>query len=135
MSLLVLITGTEIWAVEQAGQALQQRGHRVVRLDERPARRVGTGAVADGDLWTVDGTPVDVVVTVRAHPVPRVVRAEQDVAKAQLAGVPVIVAGATMAHPFGDEVVAHEGLDGLAPAVERAAADGRPYRRGTLSTA
>jgi hypothetical protein len=131
MSALVLITGTEIWAVEQVAQALRRQGHRVVRLDERPERRPDG---ADGS-WTVDGTPVDLVLTVRAHPVTRVVRAEQAVARAQLAGVPVLVAGATMAHPFGDEVDTHEGLDGLAAAVERAVGARRPHRRRTLSRA
>lgn len=101
MSLLVLITGTEGWAIERVEHALADRGHEVVPLGDRPA----SGA--------------DVVVTVRAHPVPNAVRSEHGVAEALAAGVPLVVAGATMVHPFtGQASLEHEGLDGLADAVE-----------------
>lgn len=101
MSLLVLITGTEGWAIEQVEQALAARGHVVGRLEERGP------------------TPADVVVTVRAHPVPNAVRAERGVAEAVAAGVPLVVVGATVVHPFGDDVaLAHEGLEGVVDAVE-----------------
>lgn len=104
--LQVLVTGTEGWAVEQAAGDLVRRGHRVVR-----------------DHAEVDGS--DVVVTVRAHPLPHVARPERCVADAVAAGVPVVVAGAAVAHPFGERAVhAHHGLDGLADAVESLAALG-----------
>ncbi len=98
--LQVLVTGTEGWAVEQAAGDLVRRGHRVVR-----------------EVGDLDGA--DVVVTVRAHPLPHVARPERCVADAVAAGVGVVVAGAAVAHPFGERAVhAHHGLDGLADAVE-----------------
>lgn len=104
--LQVLVTGTEGWAVEQAADDLERRGHRVVR--------------EAGDL---DGS--DVVVTVRGHPLPHVARPERCVTDAVAAGVPVVVAGAAVAHPFGERAVhAHHGLDGLADAVESMAVRG-----------
>lgn len=104
--LQVLITGTEGWAVEQAAGDLVRRGHRVVREPD--------------DLHVAD-----VVVTVRAHPLPHVARPERCVTDAVAAGVPVVVAGAAVAHPFGERAVhAHHGLDGLVDAVETMAGRG-----------
>ena len=104
--LQVLVTGTEGWAVEQAAGDLVRRGHRVVR-----------------EVGDLDGS--DVVVTVRAHPLPHVARPERCVTDAVAAGLPVVVAGAAAAHPFGERAVhAHHGLDGLADVVESMAVRG-----------
>jgi hypothetical protein len=120
----VLLVGTNQWSLDAAVGALVAAGHRVLRCTEsdepsfpcKGLRVPGTCPVEVG---------VDVVVTVRAQPRARVTEREFGVICARREGVPLVVAGRTLFHPFDDlapEVLQGAGaLDELAHACERAA--------------
>ena len=118
----VLVTGTEGWAVGHAAQLLRDAGFTVATChDEGAPLFPCRGLTGDGRCPIDDG--VNVVLTVRPHPLPQLTRREVGVICGLRAGLPLVVAGSTVLHPFADhatEVV--EGLDGadLAAACERA---------------
>lgn len=119
----ILVTGTEGWAVDHTARALGAAGFTVGTCHDEgspvfPCRGLG----GDGRCPIDDG--VDLVVTVRAHPLPQPTRREVGVICGLRAGLPLVVAGSTVLNPFADHATAVvEGLDGdeLVAACERAA--------------
>ena len=95
----VILTGTEGWAIDQVGRDLRGRGHDVLLCngpDDVVFSCIG--------LSTERSCPIergaDVIVTIRAHPIPQPTRREVAITCAVLRGVPLVVAGSTVLNPF-----------------------------------
>lgn len=118
----VLITGTEGWAIDQVEGALRRAGDVVLECHEQDGPTFPCVGLAGGTCPLDQG--VEVVLAVRARPLPQPTRREAVITCALREGVPLVVAGATVLNPFGDH--AAEVVEGLDPdeidaAVERAA--------------
>ncbi|MBL8774567.1 MAG: hypothetical protein JNK12_01495 [Acidimicrobiales bacterium] len=123
----VLVVGTEAWAIDSVERALQHAGHEVVRC---PIPPTGPGCpTLDGDTC---GLPrLDLVCSVRARPLDRVLRSEQAVVCALRRGAPLILAGSAASSPFACFATTSVDLDGdVVGACEAAAAAG-PVIRST----
>ena len=109
-ALHVLVVGTEAWAMDRAVRALQQAGHQVVHcpLTEHAD---ATCAVFDGERCDLD-QHLDVVLSVRARPLDRVVRPEYGPACALRRGVPLVLAGRGTSSPFARFATSSVDLDG-----------------------
>ena len=117
----VLVVGTEAWAIDSVERALQHAGHEVVHC---PIPPTGPGCpTLDGDSC---GLPrLDLVCSVRARPLDRVLRSEQAVVCALRRGAPLILAGSAASSPFACFATASVDLDGdVVGACEAAAATG-----------
>lgn len=106
----VMITGTEGWAIDQIDHALRSAGHTVMHCHV-PGEPTFPCVGLQGGRCPLDGD-AEVVLTVRARPLPQPVRREGVVTCGLRAGLPLVVAGSTVLNPFANhasEVV--EGLD------------------------
>lgn len=106
----ILVVGTEAWAIDRAERALQHAGHEVVRCPAagRPGQECG---VLDGTACDLDHR-LDVVLSVRAHPLAHVVRSEYGAVCALRRGVPLVLAGSGASSPFACLASAVLDLDG-----------------------
>ncbi|MGZ4681441.1 MAG: hypothetical protein ACXWCM_13885 [Acidimicrobiales bacterium] len=124
----VILTGTEGWAIDSVGRDLRQRGHEV-RLCSEPDAAVFpcVGLSATAACPIDDGA--EVIVTVRAHPIPEPTRREVSITCALLRGLPLVVAGSTVLNPFASIASAVvEGYEGIEAAC-RTVVDGRDRAR------
>lgn len=123
----VLVVGTEGWAVDRAMRALQHAGHVVVRCPQMELSPSGC-AVLDGTACDLDDR-LDVVLSVRAHPLSRVMASEYGVVCALRRGVPLVLAGSAHHSPFAPWAVTSTDIDGdLVDACVRAASSGKGGR-------
>lgn len=105
----ILLTGTEAWAIEAAQRELELGGHEVV-VSNDPLLSANPGACLAEQL-----KPLDLAITVRAHPLVNVTRREACLDEAFAAGLPVMVAGSIAPNPFHSLApILHPGLDGIA---------------------
>lgn len=109
-ALHVLVVGTEAWAMDRAVRALQQAGHEVLRCPAADDPGLECG-VLDGDACDLDGR-LDVVLSVRAHPLARVIRSEYGAVCALRRGVPLVLAGSGASSPFALFAMTSVDLDG-----------------------
>lgn len=118
----VLVVGTEAWAIDSVERALQHAGHEVVHCPIPP-----TGPACptlDGDTCGLS-PDLDLVCSVRARPLDRVLRSEQAVVCALRRGAPLLLAGSAASSPFACFATASVDLDGdVVGACETAAASG-----------
>lgn len=117
----VLVIGSDRHAAEGAIRTLHDAGHDVVRCHDADEPPFPCKALTSGCPLDV-GDPMDVALVVREHPWPRPTVHESGVPCAVRAGIPLVVAGKTMLHPYeqwADEVV--HGDRGLVEACEQAA--------------
>ena len=96
----VLVVGTDDWAIEQSATELEAEGCRVLRCHEPGDPAFPCNALLEGRTCPLD-EGFDVVVTVRARPLPEPSRAEMGVVCALHAGKPLVVAGVASERPFG----------------------------------
>lgn len=107
----ILITGTEGWAIDQVEGALRRRGDEVLQCHEPDGPTFPCVGLAGGTCPLDRG--VEVVLDVRARPLPQPTRREAVVTCGLREGVPLVVAGSTVLNPFaGHTATAVEGLDG-----------------------
>lgn len=122
----VLVVGTEAWAIDSVERALQRAGHVVLRCpvgrdDPACPSLDGTGCGLDDRL--------DLVCSVRARPLDRVLRAEHAVLCGLRRGAPLLLAGSAASSPFACFATAAVDLDGdVVGACEAAAASGPVVR-------
>ncbi len=109
-ALHVLVVGTEAWAIDRAERALQQAGHEVVRCPAAGRGELACG-VLDGTACDLDHR-LDVVLSVRAHPLAHVVRSEYGAVCALRRGVPLVLAGSGASSPFAGFASTMLDLDG-----------------------
>lgn len=128
----VLVVGTEAWAMDRAVRALQHAGHRVVQCPAAEWADDGC-EVLDGSTCELDDH-LDVVLSVRARPLDRVVRSEYGAVCALRRGVPLVVAGSAASSPFAAFAVSDVDLDGdvVAACVGAAASGPRPLPQAAL---
>jgi hypothetical protein len=116
----IVLTGTEEWAIDQVRRSLLHAGHDVRSCYDVDAGSACNAGTRCGVCPATE--PVDVIVAVRAHPLPNLTRREQATACPMLAGVPLVVAGSTVLNPFGSRANRLvEGLDGVEEACLAAA--------------
>lgn len=109
--LTVIVAGTDVWVIALVAGDLERRGHNVLRCHDPEGPSFPCVGLAADSACPVD-TGADVIVTARAHPIPQPARREVAVTCAVRGGVPLIVAGNTILHPFGSVVTAVvEGFD------------------------
>ncbi len=118
----VLVVGTEAWAIDSVERALQHAGHVVLRCPV--GRDDPTCPAVDGTACGLDGH-LDLVCSVRARPLDRVLLAEHAVLCALRRGAPLLLAGSAASSPFACFATASVDLDGaVIRACEAAAASG-----------
>lgn len=100
VAMRMILTGTEGWAIDQVGRGLRGRGHDVLLCSEPEAAVFPCVGLSPHHACPIEGG-ADVIVTIRAHPVPQPTRREVSITCAVLRGVPLVVAGSTILHPFG----------------------------------
>ena len=121
----VLVVGTEAWAIDSVERALQHAGHEVVHCPIPPTGP--TCPTLDGD--TCGLSRLDLVCSVRARPLDRVLRSAQAVVCALRRGAPLLLAGSAASSPFACFATAAVDLDGdVVGACEAAAAAGPVIR-------
>lgn len=125
MCVQIVMTGTEQYAIDDVRRTLQAAGHDVLSCfsDTAPGHScvgLGEDVVAGGsgghpcDVACPATCAAEVIVAVRAHPVPHLTRQERIVNCPLLSDVPVVVAGSTILNPFGDRAAALiEGYDDI----------------------
>jgi hypothetical protein len=121
--LRVLVLESERGAADAAIDELARAGHEVARCHEPGAPAFPCGALADDPYCPVRDEIVDVAVTVRNRPRSQPAPHEDGVTCALEHHIPLVVAGHTVLNPFetwAAEVI--DGIDGVVPASERAAA-------------
>ena len=96
----VLVVGTDDWAIEQSATELEAAGCGVLRCHEPGEPAFPCNALIEGRTCPLDAG-FDVVVTVRARPLPEPSKAEMGVVCALHAGKPLVVAGMGAERPFG----------------------------------
>jgi hypothetical protein len=96
----VLVVGTDDWAIEQSATELEAEGYGVLRCHEPGEPAFPCNALLEGRTCPLE-VGFDVVVTVRARPLPEPSRAEMGVVCALHAGKPLVVAGVASERPFG----------------------------------
>jgi len=118
----VLVVGTEAWAMDSVERALQHAGHEVVGC---PLPSSGpTCPALDGTACDLD-TRLDLVCSVRAHPLDRVLRSEHAAVCALRRRAPLLLAGSAASSPFACFATASVDLDAdVVAACEAAAASG-----------
>ena len=95
----VILTGTEGWAIDQVGRDLRSRGHDVLLCSEPDAAVFPCIGLSPAQACPIeDGA--EVILTVRAHPIPEPTRREVAITCALLRGLPLVVAGSTVLNPF-----------------------------------
>jgi hypothetical protein len=123
----VIISGTDGWAMARAQRELTAAGHEVLTCHEDGAPAFPCVGLR-GAPCPVE-QDVDVVLTVRAHPLPHPARREIAVTCALHHGIPLVVAGQTALNPFeGFATVITDGVDEIVPACLLAAGLGSPGR-------
>ncbi len=122
----VLVVGTEAWAIDSVERALQHAGHVVLRCPV--GRDDPTCPALDGTACGLDER-LDLVCSVRARPLDRVLRAEHAVLCGLRRGAPLLLAGSAASSPFACFATASVDLDGdVVGACEAAAASGPVVR-------
>lgn len=122
----VLVLESEPGAADLAIDDLVAAGHRVHRCHDRGEPAFPCSALADPDACPLEQAPIDVAVTVRAHPRSSPSPYEDGVTCAIRRHVPLVVAGRTVLHPFEPFAAATTDLEHLVEAVEDVAADDLP---------
>lgn len=123
----VLVVGTEAWAIDSVERALQHAGHQVLRC---PVADPGASPCdpLDGVACGLDDR-LDLVCSVRARPLERVLLAEHGVVCALRRGAPLLLAGSAASSPFACFASASVDLDGdVVAACEATAASGPVMR-------
>ena len=120
----VLVLESDPGAAATAVEQLEAAGHRVVRCHE-PGTAAFPCAGLDVGGCPLDGEPVDVALTVRAHPHSRPTPLEDGVTCALRHKVPVVVSGRTLLDPF-ERYGAESADDDVVEACEAAADAVRP---------
>jgi hypothetical protein len=119
----VLIMETDRHAADDAVRQLEAAGHEVVRCHERGAAAFPCNALEAAGCPFERGAPIDVALTVRAHPHPRPSAYEDGVTCALQRFVPLVVAGNAALSPFDRWTTAiGDGGAGVVAACEQAAA-------------
>ena len=113
----VLVLESDPGAASAAVAQLEAAGHRVVRCHEAGDNPFPCAGLA-GEC-PLEASPVDVALTVRAHPHSRPTPLEDGVTCALRHRVPVVVAGRTMLDPF-EQFGAEEAADDVVEACEEA---------------
>lgn len=109
----VILTGTEGWAIDGVARDLRQRGHDVLLCSEPDAAVFPCIGLSETAACPIDDG-AEVIVTVRAHPIPEPTRREVSITCALLRGLPLVVAGSTVLNPFESIASAViEGYDGI----------------------
>jgi hypothetical protein len=118
----VLVVGTVPSAIEAAVTQIVAAGHEVARCHESGEGAFPCAALNEGRACPLEGTPVDVAVTVRDRAWPRPSPFEDGAICALRRRIPLVVAGRTALQPF--ERWSSRTLDGsgLVAACEEAAA-------------
>jgi hypothetical protein len=112
----VLLTGTESCGIDRVARDLEADGHRLLDCFDPSAPGSCRVVSARGECPAVVG--VDVIVAAREHPLPHLTARESLVDCAQLAEVPLVVAGSTAPNPYGERAYAVvTGYDGVVAAV------------------
>jgi hypothetical protein len=115
----VILTGTEGWAIDQVGRDLRGRGHEVL-LCNGPDDAVFPCIGLSLERACPIERGADVIVTIRAHPIPQPTRREVAITCAVLRGLPLVVAGSTVLNPFAAVASAVvEGYDDIESACAR----------------
>lgn len=127
----VLVLESDPGAAAAAVEQLEAAGHRVVRCHE-PGSTAFPCAGLEADGCPLDGEPVDVALTVRAHPHSRPTPLEDGVTCALRHKVPVVVSGRTLLDPFERYGAASAGDDVVEACV--AAADGVRPEHSAIAT-
>lgn len=120
----ILLTGTEGWAIDDVQRSLRAAGHDVYLCSEPVEPGLPCAALSGIGTCPLD-EPVDVVLTMRARPLAEMTRRETAVTCALRSGIPLVVAGSTILHPFtavATEVVEGNDVAGIAAACARAVA-------------
>jgi hypothetical protein len=118
----VLLMETDRHAGDDAARRLQAARHEVVRCHEPGAAAFPCNALSGVPCPLDQGAPVDVALTVRAHPHPRPSSYEDGVTCALRRFVPLVVAGRAALSPFERwSTTVADGTDDVVDACERAA--------------
>jgi hypothetical protein len=96
----VLLMESDRHAADDAVLQLEAAGHEVVRCHERGAAAFPCNALEAGGCPFERAAPIDVALTVRAHPHPRPSAYEDGVTCALQRFVPLVVAGTAALSPF-----------------------------------
>jgi hypothetical protein len=108
----VILTGTEGSAIDEVGRDLRRRGHEVLLCSQPDAAVFPCIGLSASACPIDDGA--EVILTVRAHPIPQPTRREVSITCALLRGLPLVVAGSTVLNPFESIASAVvEGYDGI----------------------
>lgn len=100
----IVVTGTEEWAMDSVRRMLRAAGHGVYScFDDPRSARVCNGS--RGPERCPGLSAVDVIVAVRAHPLPHLTAQERSTRCPMLSGVAVVVAGSALPNPFGERVL------------------------------
>ena len=120
-ALVVLVVGTDEWAIEQAADSVASAGHGVVRCHDAGDAAFPCNALREGRTCPLDAG-FDVVLDMRSRPAEEPTAGEIGVVCALRTGHPLVTAGIVRRGPFEEwtavEVGAH---DDVVDAVERAA--------------
>jgi hypothetical protein len=116
----VLVVGTEPSSIDQAATRLRAAGHEVVGCHEPGETAFPCAGLDEARGCPLEGTPVDVAVTIRTRPWPRPTPFEDGGKCALRQFVPLVVVG-TALHPFESwATCAIDDEDALAEACEEA---------------
>jgi hypothetical protein len=122
----IVLTGTEEWAIDSVRRSLRNAGHHVHSCFEESSPGSPCAGKAPGGTCPAT-RHIDVIVAVRAHPLPHLTPHEQATSCPMLDGVPVVVAGSTAFNPYGSRAVrCIEGYDGIEAACRDLAAPRQP---------
>jgi hypothetical protein len=116
----ILVLESDRRAGDDVIDDLRSAGHEVVRCHERDLPVFPCAGLTDGGACPLD-EPVDVAVTVRAHPYPRHTAYEDGVICALRHRVPLVVAGKSALSPFAPWTTEHADDGNVVAACERAA--------------
>lgn len=125
-SVVALVVGTDDWAVDQSCDILGARGHKALRCHDSGEPCFPCNALLPGR-----GCPLDqgaqVVLAVRARPLPSPAEGEMGVICALHAGLPLVTSGMATNNPFEPWATTEVAPDGdVVEASERAARRTRP---------
>jgi hypothetical protein len=120
----VLVVGTVPSAIEAAVTQIVDAGHEVARCHESGEGAFPCAALSEGRACPLEGTPVDVAVTVRDRAWPRPSPFEDGAICALRRRIPLVVAGSTALQPFErwSSRTLEDGSDLVAACEEAAAA-------------
>jgi hypothetical protein len=113
-ALIVLVVGTDDWAIDQSAAILEASGSTAVRCHQSGEQAFPCNALIPGRTCPL-ALELDAVLTVRSRPVPAATPGEVGVICALREGVPLVVAGMSDHNPFAAYTTSSVDRDGDIP--------------------